>query len=253
MNREVIAVVNHKGGVGKTTSSVNIAACLGEKGKKGLLIDMDPQGSASLFLGIQDNGASFLQALQATAPLPWRPTKAPGVDLVPSGPDLAAARERFSGAIGADLLSRCLARTDGQWEWVLVDCPPGLEVLTINALRAARHVIVPVEASYLALHGISQILETVQELVNAGCDLKIRAVVPCRAHPRRRVHQEVMKVIESEFPGLVTPIVRECVALVEASGRKGPVVITAPRSSGAVDYRAVTDWLVARLSQARTP
>ncbi len=253
MKREVVAIVNHKGGVGKTTSSVNIAACLGERGERVLLVDMDPQGSASLFLGVGDDGTSLLRALQSTGALPWRSTRAPGVDLVPSGQELALARERFSGAIGADLLSRSLARTDGEWKWVLVDCPPGLEVLTINALRAARHVIVPVEASYLGLHGIAQIVDTVRRLAGSGCDVAIRAVIPCRAHPRRRVHREVMQVIESEFPGLVTPVVRESVALVEASGRKRPVVITAPRSPAADDYRAVTEWLVAMLAPSRTP
>src|SRR5208282_3422152 len=102
--QQVIAVVNHKGGVGKTTSAVNIAACWGEMGKRVLVIDLDPQGSASLSFGIDDDGNALLDALQKTTALPVVSTKAPGVDLVPAGREVAEARQRFSGAIGSELL-----------------------------------------------------------------------------------------------------------------------------------------------------
>lgn len=240
---QLIAVANHKGGVGKTTSAVNVAACWGETGEKVLLVDLDPQGSASFSFGINNDGNDLLQALQKTVALPVVSTQAKGVDLVPSGPHLAIARQRFTGAIGKELLLRCLKKTQGDWRKVIIDCPPSLGVLTMTALWASGGVIVPVEASYLAMSGLTQMVDTVRSVQNDHTDLSILAVIPCRAHPRRRVHQAILDRFERLLPGKISPVVRENVSLAEAPGQGLPVILSAPKSHGAEDYRLVTSWL----------
>lgn len=242
---QVVSVLNHKGGVGKTTSAVSIAACLGNKGRKVLLIDMDPQGSATSSFGLRDDGAALLNALQKTAPLPVTTTMAQDVDLVPSGPELAVGRQRFSGSVGAELLGRSLKQTNGPWQWILIDCPPSMEILTRNALRVSNTVFVPVEANYLGLSGLQQVIQIVDNFRSSHHhDLEIGAVIPCRAHPRRRIHDEVMASLLNLFPGKVTNYVRENVSLAEAPGHGLPVIYFAPRSHGSVDYQQVTNWIL---------
>jgi chromosome partitioning protein len=245
---QVISVVNHKGGVGKTTTAVNVAAVLGEAGQQVLLVDMDPQGSASMFLGMDDEGLSLLQALQHAARLPVVRGVATGVDLVPAGPRLIDAAQRFTVSLGTELLARCLPRTEGSWKWVIVDCPPSMGVLTIAALRAGSRALIPVEASYLAMRGLGQLMAFLDSLRHHVAEVEIAGVVPCRAHPRRRVHGEVLADLERQFPGRVAPCVRENVSLAEAPGLRHPVITSAPRSHGAEDYRQVARWLMARLA-----
>lgn len=240
---QVISVANLKGGVGKTTSSVNIAACWGEAGRKVLLIDLDPQGSATMSLGVKDDGKGLLEALQKTTALPVVNTGAEGVDMVPSGPEFVAARQRFTGAIVNELLLRCLKRTNGDWEKVIIDCPPSLGVLTMAALWASDRVIVPVEASFLAMNGLSQMMETIRSVSLNNHRLALGAIIPCRAHPRRKVHESITARLEELFPGKVSPPVRENVALTEAPGSGKPVILFASRSHGAEDYRQVSSWL----------
>lgn len=245
----IISVINHKGGVGKTTSAVNVAACLGEMNQQVLLIDIDPQGNATTSLGVENTGDDLLQAMQKSDALPVIATGAKGFDLVPSGPALVAARQRFSGVVGAELLRRCLQRTNGGWQWVLIDCPPSMGILTLNALLVSRHVLVPVEASYLGLQGLGQIVETVDSVRRQhSARARIEAVIPCRAHVRRKMHQEIMVKLARAFPQAVTPVIRENVALAEAPGHGKPVISYAPRSNGAHDYRQATQWLFQHLS-----
>jgi chromosome partitioning protein len=244
-------VVNHKGGVGKTTSAVNIAACLGEMGQRVLLVDMDPQGSASMFLGRDDDGQRLLGALQHVAALPVLEEVASGLDLVPAGPHLIEANQRFTVGMGKELLERCLKRTPGDWDWVLIDCPPNIGVLTVMALRAGSLALVPVEASWLAMRGLDQLMGFFASLHHHIADVELAGIVPCRAHPRRRVHGQIMAELERRFPGLVTPEVRENVSLAEAPGAGRPVMATAPRSHGAEDYRQVAQWLAGHLSQRK--
>jgi len=231
--------------VGKTTSAVNIAACWGEAGEKVLLVDLDPQGSASMSFGIKNDGDDLLQALQKTIALPVLHTKANGVDLVPSGPHFAAARQRFTGTIGNELLLRCLKQMHGDWSKVIIDCPPSLGILTMTALWASNHVIIPVEASFLAMSGLTQMMDTISSVGKHHPGLNLGAIIPCRAHPRRRVHQAVMDQLGKLFPDKVSPAVRENAALTEAPGYGKPVILFASRSNGAEDYRQVASWLSA--------
>ena len=237
---QVISIANHKGGVGKTTSAVNIAACWGEAGKKVLLIDMDPQGSASMSFGITNDGDGLLHALQRSAALPVVSTQVKDVDVVPSGPNLVVARQLFTGSLGKELLLRCIKQTQGDWEKVIIDCPPSLGVLTVTSLWASKYAVVPVETNYLALRGLTQMVESVKR---DRPGIEITAIIPCRAHPRRRIHQEILERLEELFPGRVSPVVRENVALAEAPSLGKPVTFYAPRSHGAEDYRNIALWL----------
>jgi chromosome partitioning protein len=246
--RQVIAFANHKGGVGKTTSAVNIASVFGEMGKRVLVVDFDPQGSASLHFGVRNRGDGFLQALQKTIALPSLTTTTRGVDLVPSGPALALATERFSGVLGAELFNRCLERTQGDWQVVIIDCPPSLGILTTSALRVSQQLVVPVEANQLALNGLNQLLDTLDSIGGENRRPNILGIIACRANPRRRVHREIMADLEERFPGKMAPFVRENVALAEAPAHGQPVTVYAPSSNGAADYRQVAQWLSQRLS-----
>jgi chromosome partitioning protein len=247
----VLAVTNHKGGVGKTTTAVNMAHAFAEAGKHVLLIDLDPQGSATLHLGVQDDGSGLLYAMQNAVALPVISTGVERLALVPSGPVFAEARHRFSGVLATELLSRCFSRTEGTWDLAIVDCPPSLDMLTLNALRVSRHVVIPVEANRLALESMRQTIETIASARKDNRTLELLGIVVCRSHPRRRLHREVVGEIEKAFPGKVAPIVRENVALAEAPGLGRPVALYAPGSCGAADYRAVAQWLWAGLFSAQ--
>lgn len=246
--RQVVSVVNHKGGVGKTTSVVNIAACWGELGKKVLVIDLDPQGSASLSFGVADDGSALFQSLQKTTALPVLPTRARGVELVPAGHGLAEARHRFAGVIGGELLVRCLKYTPGEWDFVIIDCPPSLGIFTRNALMASGHVLIPVEANFLSFNGLRQMIEAVNSFKAHNQSLAIRAIIPCRAQTRRRIHEEFLEKIGELLPGGISPTVRENVSLAEAPGSGLPVILCYPHSNGAYDYRRVAEWLLGRIA-----
>ena len=239
----ILAIVNPKGGGGKTTSAVSIAAVLGAMGQRVLLIDLDPQAGASLSLGVRDPGESILQAMHRTTAFPVVPTKAPGVSLVPSGHALTAARQHFSGEIGAGLFKRCLDRTENDREWVIIDCPPGDDILILGALRAAEHVLIPLETTYLGLTGLWQIIDTIEEMRNDGGRAEILAVIPCRAHPERPHHRKIMEKLGNLFPRRVTPFVREDDDIAMAPSAGLPITLYAPGSAGTADYRRVVDFL----------
>lgn len=240
----VISFANWKGGVGKTTSAVNIASVLGEMGKKVLIVDLDPQGNAGLHLGVRDDGRNFLRALEKTITLPVVHTPARGVDLIPSGPALVEAGQRFCGTLAADLLGRCLMRTQGDWELVLIDCPPSQGVLTASALRVSQFLVIPIEANPLAVNGLNRMIETLDSVPGAGSCPGVLGIIACRANPRRRLHKEIMAGLEKMFPGRIGPSIRENVALAEAPACGQPITHYAPDSNGAADYRRAAEWLL---------
>ncbi len=251
--KRVVSVVNLKGGVGKTTTAVNLAACWGEMGKKVLLVDMDPQGSASMSVGIMNEGGELLDALQSKTALPVVSTEVPNLDLVPSGMAMATANQWFTGDNANEILFHCLGLTRGDWDLVVIDCPPSLGFHTMNALMTSQHVIVPVEASPLGLNGLKQMAVAIEAVKPLNPEVKIDAVIPCRAHRRRRIHWEIMDNLKEMFPGKVSPIIRENVALTEAPGKGKPVIMTARVSKGADDYRLVTMWVDEQINGKAEP
>jgi chromosome partitioning protein len=241
--KKVVSVVNLKGGVGKTTTAINLAACWGELGKKVLVIDMDPQGSATISLGVMNEGNELLNALQGMSELPVISTQVPGLDLVPSGMALATAGMLHDGSSGNDRLEKCIEQTQGDWDLAVIDCPPSLGFHTINALMASRHVIIPVETSFLGLNGLKQMVAAIETCKLKNPEITIEAIIPCRAQRRRRIHWDIMDTLKEMFPRKVSPIIRENVSLAEAPGRGKPVIMTDRLSNGADDYRLVTLWL----------
>jgi chromosome partitioning protein len=216
-------------------------------GKKVLLIDMDPQGSASMSVGTMNEGSELLDALQNKTALPVISTEVPNLDLVPSGMAMATANQWFTGDNANEILFHCLGLTNGDWDLVVIDCPPSLGFHTMNALMTCQHVVVPVEASPLGLNGLKQMAAAIESVKPLNPELSIDAVIPCRAHRRRRIHWEIMDKLKEMFPAKVSPIIRENVALTEAPGKGRPVIMTARVSKGADDYRLVTLWVEERI------
>jgi chromosome partitioning protein len=161
----LIAIFNQKGGSGKTTTAVNLAAALGEQDRHVLVFDLDPQASASSWLGVKDGGRGLLDVFTDGLALAGliQPTSADGVDVIPSSTWLVGAEKALAGEVGAEtILRRRLAALKGPWQYILIDCPPALGLLTVNALAAAQEVLVTVESHVMALSGLARLLETLE-------------------------------------------------------------------------------------------
>jgi chromosome partitioning protein len=244
----VLAVANIKGGVGKTSAAVNLAAFLATAGARCLVVDLDAQGAACRALGVVDPQAGLLEAMKWREPLDLlvRTTATPNLEVVAGGADLARADGDLLTRIGADSrLKMCMERTEGEWDWVFLDCPAGVGLVTVNALVAASSVLLPTDAQPLTLGALPEFLNTVAEIRDGllNSSLEVSAVLPSRCNPRRKAHQRGLAELHEQFPGRVGPIIRENVALVEAPRAGQPVSSYAPRSNAASDYAAAAGWL----------
>ena len=250
MAGRVYAVANQKGGVGKTTTAVNLAACLAEAGERALVVDLDPQANATSGLGERANGTSSYDLLDG-APLAElaKPTRFENLWIVPSKPDLAgAAVELARREDGERFLADALAGAADGYSFVFLDCPPSLGPLTVNALAAADRVLVPVQAEYYALEGLSQLLRSV-DIIKARLNprLSIAGVLLTMTDGRTRLSAEVDAEVRRHLGALVfkTSVPRS-VRLAEAPSHGLPAIAYDRRSAGAEAYWKVAMELVER-------
>jgi chromosome partitioning protein len=256
-----IAVMNQKGGVGKTTTAVNLSAALAESGKRVCLIDLDPQAHASLHLGVtvRDGQPSVYEVL--TGDLQFQNVRqqvAENLWLVPAHLDLAAAEVELAGEVGREVILRDkLVHDDTTFDYLLIDCPPSLGVLTINALTMAREVFLPLQPHFLALHGLSKLLKTIElvsQRLNPG--LRLTGVVLCMYDASTRLAAEVSDDVSRYFDRERTPgsiwatarsfatRIRRNVRLAEAPSFGQSILQYAPTSNGTEDYRALAREVV---------
>jgi len=240
-----LATVNQKGGSGKTTTAVNLAAALGESGRRILLIDADAQASASRWLGCRDGGRGLYDVFVGDAGLAGniRSTDVPGVELIPSsGTWLAGADRVLANRAGAEtILRERIGELGNEWDYLIIDCPPALSILTINALTAVEELLVPVETHIMALDGLVALLQTVamvQERLNPG--LRIAGIVACRFDSRTRHGGDVVNELRQRFGDNVhATVIHENVRVAECPSFAQPVTRYDTRSTGAADYRAL--------------
>ena len=252
MNSRVYALANQKGGVGKTTTAINMAACVAEAGTPVLLIDLDPQANATTGLGVRPEevtGSTY--DLLHGRPLDdvVMETDVPNLFLAPSHPDLAAAQvELPRRADHGTLLRDILAGTEERYPYVFVDCPPSLGLLTVNALSAASRLIVPVQCEYYALEGLAQLLQSV-ELVRTRLNprLGVTGVLLTMYDGRTKLSSDVADEVRSYFGGLVfDTVVPRSIRLAEAPSHGVPINRYDNRSAGADAYYRVALEVVER-------
>jgi chromosome partitioning protein len=245
----VIAVANQKGGVGKTTTSVNLAASLALSGSRVLLVDIDPQGNATMGCGVDKNGLErsvydwLMNGATFAAVLQRCPT---GFDLVPSNIDLTAAEvELLQVEHREQQLKRALADAEGRYHYAIIDCPPSLNMLTLNALVACGSVLIPMQCEYYALEGLSALLETVEGVrKRANPSLQIEGILRTMYDPRSSLTRDVSRQLLKFFGEKVfRTVIPRNIRLAEAPSHGLPVVLYDRQSRGAVAYMALAGEL----------
>jgi chromosome partitioning protein len=250
----VVAICNQKGGVGKTTSTINLGAALAEYGRRVLLVDFDPQGALSVGLGVASHHLDrtiYNLIMEQGVPVDEvvRPTSVPGMDLLPSNIDLSAAEVQLVTEVGREqALGRTLHPLLTRYDFVLVDCQPSLGLLTINALACADGVLIPLECEFFSLRGVALLMDTIDKVrERLNPKLTITGILATMYDPRTLHAREVMaRVVEAFGDTVFDAVISRTVRFPETTVVGEPITRWAPRSSGANAYRALAREVIAR-------
>ncbi len=261
--KRILAIANQKGGVGKTTTTVNLAASIAQAGHRVLVVDMDPQANATSGLGFPKGslGEGIYEALSPSemtaTPRPLREltqlTEVPNLWLVPATRDLAGAEVELVNVNRREFRLRdALSPIANQYDYILFDCPPSLGLLTLNALVAATAVVIPMQCEYYALEGLSHLTETIQQVKQAlNPDLEIEGILLTMVDPRMNLTQQVADEVRSHFDGKVyQTIIPRNVRIAEAPSHGKPILLYDHRSSGCQSYLALAQEFLHRERQA---
>ena len=245
---KVISISNHKGGVGKTTSAINIGAGLNKLGKKILLIDLDPQANLSQSLGLIEPERTIYGALRGEYKLQPREI-VKGLDVIPSTLDLSGAEVEMSGEAGREYILRELIEPiRASYDYILIDSPPSLGLLTINSFTASDEVFIPLQAQYLALQGLTKLLEVIDKIKKRlNKELKVGGVFITQYDSRKVLNRDVVATIEAHFKDEVFKTrVRDNIALAEAPAQGVDIFRYNPKSYGAEDYLSLSKEILKR-------
>lgn len=246
---KVISISNHKGGVGKTTSVINIGAGLNKLGKKILLIDLDPQANLSQSLGLTDPERTIYGALRGEYGL--QPVEIiTGLDVIPSTLDLSGAEVELSGEAGREyILKELIEPLRASYDYILIDSPPSLGLLTINALTASDEILIPLQAQYLALRGLTKLMEVVGKIQKRlNRELRVGGVFITQYDSRKILNRDISATIETHFKDEVfTTRIRDNIALAEAPAQGMDIFRYQPKSYGAEDYLSLSKEILKRM------